>query len=85
MKKVLFFLTMLTLLCLPWATFAQNCSKPMGVSITYTRVYDELTVSWDNNDQASDWVVQYGWDRNFAQGTYTEVTAGFVTEGSFSV
>ena len=82
MKKILFFLMMLTLSCLPWATFAQNCSKPTGVYITYTRIYDKLTVSWDNNNQASDWVVQYGWDRNFAQGTYTQVTDGFDTDGS---
>lgn len=82
MKKILFFLMMLTLSCLPWATFAQNCSKPTGVYITYTRIYDKLTVTWDNNNQASDWVVQYGWDRNFAQGTYTQVTDGFDTDGS---
>ena len=43
---------------------------------------DHATLTWTERGTATNWVLQYGTDSEFASGTYTEVNNGFITNGA---
>ena len=54
---------------------------PAPTSFTASNVVaTTATLSWTENGNATNWVLQYGTDANFA--TYTEKTSGFSTQGN---
>jgi len=53
----------------------QTCSRPTNLAAALTPGYGTIaTLSWTENGQATSWVLQYGTDNTFADGTYTQVT-----------
>jgi hypothetical protein len=60
-----------------------SCPKPTNLQASLTTGNGSIaTLSWTENGTAENWVLQYGTDANFAANTYTEVSTGFVVNGS---
>lgn len=58
-----------------------TCPKPVNLQATLTETDATVaTLSWTENGSANDWVLQYGSDKTFAEGTYSEMTSGFVVD-----
>ena len=53
-------------------TFMPTCLKPTGLAATNVAA-TSATLSWTENGEAGEWLLQYGTDNGFAAGTYTEV------------
>lgn len=59
------------------------CPMTVDLQATVTpREGDHATLTWTERGTATNWVLQYGTDSEFALGTYTEVTNGFTTNGT---
>ncbi len=57
--------------------------RPMNLQATLTEGNaTTASLSWTEKGTATSWVLQYGTDKGFATGTYTEKTTGFVTNGT---
>ncbi len=60
-----------------------SCPRPVNLQATLTEGDNTVaTLSWTENGSANDWVLQYGSDKTFAEGTYSEMTSGFVVDGT---
>ena len=73
---------------LPKTTFtyqvADPCKTPM-LSQNITVGVTTASLSWTEYGTADNWTLQYGTDETFAAGTYSEVSDGFVINGSIVV
>ena len=60
-----------------------TCPRPINLQATVTQSNATVaTLNWTERGTATNWVLQYGTDSGFAAGTYTEVTTGFVVDGT---
>ncbi len=60
-------------------TTAETCPAPSNMAITDITGH-KATVSWTSG--AGNWVLQYGTDVGFADGTYSEISDGFISDGA---
>ena len=54
-------------------TFMPVCPKPTGLAASDVTA-TTATLTWTENGEATDWVLQYGTDNSFAANTYTEMS-----------
>ena len=60
-----------------------DCPKPSNLQATLSPSNATVaTLSWTELGDATNWVLQYGTDSEFAAGTFTEVSTGFVVDGT---
>ena len=59
------------------------CPRPLNLQATLTEGDNTVaSLSWTENGSATEWVLQYGTNKTFAEGTYSEMTSGFVVDGT---
>lgn len=60
-----------------------TCPRPLNLQATLTEGDNTVaSLSWTENGSATEWVLQYGTNKTFAEGTYSEMTTGFVVDGT---
>ena len=60
-----------------------SCPKPVNLQATLSPSDASMaSLSFTEGGSANNWVLQYGTDREFAAGSFTEVTTGFMVDGT---